>query len=294
MDRAEALKLLSATAPDDRLRAARALCRTATEQDIPVLEVALAGETQRWIKGALLKALQSLRPGPDAAFVQAGSETDEERMIEQIYAEAVEDTTHRLVHEISAIIGRLDVYAGSEFSSWRGSRTRTEWSRLQQLVGAIDRLSQAAAAPEYSDFNLVDVIEKVVFSECTGQETKVAFAGPKPLLVFGAAELIQIIVGNAVRNALEAVTDLPMLERILVTWGETDVDYWIAILDRGRGLPETTQNVFEIGATTKRGHLGMGLALARQAALSMTGRISLTPRKDGGARFEVRWPKSSV
>ena len=47
----------------------------------------------------------------------------------------------------------------------------------------------------------------------------------------------------------------------------------------------------EIGSTTKAGHLGMGLATAQQALISLGGSVRLIPA-ERGVRFEMRWPKA--
>ena len=98
--------------------------------------------------------------------------------------------------------------------------------------------------------------------------------------------LIQIIFCNAVRNAIEATTEAGALNPVVVNWGTTDRDFWIVVLDDGPGIPIGLSRAFDIGTTTKKEHLGMGLALARQAALSLNGKISLSPRNGKGARFE--------
>ena len=41
---------------------------------------------------------------------------------------------------------------------------------------------------------------------------------------------------------------------IVITWGETDVDYWVAVLDRGAGSDRSqSESAFGIGKTTKKG-----------------------------------------
>ena len=76
----------------------------------------------------------------------------------------------------------------------------------------------------------------------------------------------------------------------MVSWGTTDVDNWVSIVDVGIGFKGNVQRAFDIGTTTKAGHHGMGLAIANQAIVSMGGGIILVPN-ERGVRFEMRWPK---
>jgi signal transduction histidine kinase len=294
MDRTEALKSLSAKAADDRLRGARSLARSGISEDLPVLKVALFNETNRWVKSALRKVISALQSETPVTPVQIGAEGEDERVVDQIYAEAVEETTLRLVHEIRSILGRLDVCASSEIQNYAQSRTKAEWKRLQELLGAIDKLSQAASAAVYNEFDFAGLLEEIIISENSGTDLAIECAGPKPLVILGSRSLVHLVVANAVRNAIEATTGMATREPIVVNWDTTDREYWIAILDRGPGLPPAMHNIYEIGATTKKGHLGMGLALAKQAALSLSGKIFLTPRDQGGTRFEFRWPHVSL
>jgi signal transduction histidine kinase len=290
MDRGEALSLIEAPAPDDRLRGARCLVRTCVPDDSSSLRAALSKETNKWVKTALKKALKSVDiDGPTP--IEAGADDEEERIVEQITAEAVEETTRRLVHEIRPVLGRLELAARSEISNYEESQTKTQWERLNRLIAFIDTLSRAASSPIYKEFDLPTVITALIAAETPNAGPAVRCSGPQPFLVLSDATFIEIIVANAIRNAVEASVDLHHTEPIVVTWDATDRDYWIAVLDRGCGLPAGSQKIFEIGSTTKKGHFGMGLATAKQAALSLNGRISFLPRDGGGVRFEFRWPK---
>ena len=294
MKRSEALARLGAQSSDDRLRAARCLARQGAQEDVAALQKALRNETNRWAKSAMQKAIAILGKDPAPTAISIGAEGEDERGWEQISAHAVEETTQRLVHELRPVVGRLDVYASREIKNYATSRTKAEWSRLRDLLQAIDKLGQAASAPIYSEFDFIELLDRIIASEIDGVRTKIEVAGPKPFVTLGSCELIHLIVSNAVRNAIEATEGLESTEPIVVGWGETDRDYWISILDRGKGFPQGFAKIFEIGTTTKKDHLGMGLALARQAALSLNGSITLSPRKPGGAKFEFRWPRVSM
>ena len=105
--------------------------------------------------------------------------------------------------------------------------------------------------------------------------------------------LVRLVVCNGIRNALEAVATANPTEPhlIIINWGETDVDYWVAILDRGAGIVGPLDAAFEIGKSTKQGHSGFGLAVARQAIETLGGTVRLEPGADGGARYEARWER---
>jgi signal transduction histidine kinase len=294
MNRSEALAHLGANSSDDRLRAARFLARQGTPIDVQALQQALRTETNRWAKSAMQKAIGILGKEHAPAELSIGVEGEDDRGIEQIAAEAVEETTQRLVHELRPVVGRLDVYASREIPNYATSKTKTEWTRLSDLLKAIDRLGQAASSPVYSEFDFAELLERIIASEVHGLETKIEMAGTKPFVTLGSSELLHLIASNAVRNAIEATEGLESTEPIVVSWGETDRDYWLSILDRGKGFPQGFAKIFEIGTTTKINHLGMGLALVRQAALSLNGHITLSPREPSGAKFEFRWPRGSV
>ena len=288
MDRREGLQLLHSATPDDRLRAARGLARTCTEEDVPALRLAFAAENNRWVRSALARAIASVQVGPPVAQSSTDAESDEERILEQIYAEAVEETTKRLVHELRPILGRLGVCASAEIERYDKSRTKVEWDRLREFLNIIDSLSQAASPAVYCEFDLAATIEETLAGKRGDHPLAIECAGTKPLVILGASSYIQLILANAVRNALDASKDMPVKEPIVVTWGSTDRDFFLTVLDRGCGLPAATQRIFEIGATTKKDHLGMGLALARQAATSLNGKITIGPREPSGTRFEFR------
>jgi len=78
---------------------------------------------------------------------------------------------------------------------------------------------------------------------------------------------------------------------VTISWGDTDVDYWLAVVDHGGGLTGPIETAFEIGNSTKKDHIGFGLAIARQAVETMIGSLSLEPAKHGGALYTARWRK---
>ena len=93
------------------------------------------------------------------------------------------------------------------------------------------------------------------------------------------------------RNAVDALEGVRLPEgahAIIVAWGQTDIDYWITVIDKGKGLELRSDAAFDTGNTTKKGHPGMGLSIARRAMDSLEGTADLETKEDG-THFELRW-----
>ncbi len=122
----------------------------------------------------------------------------------------------------------------------------------------------------------------------------VSTIGSRPFIIKSDPSLVRMVVVNGIRNAVEAqqaASVQPNLHDVTISWGETDVDYWLAVLDHGGGVNGPIETAFEIGNSTKKNHIGFGLAIARQAVETMIGSLALEPAKDGGAVYTARWRK---
>lgn len=297
MKREEALSALRSRALDKRLEAARSLITLAKPGDAASMQEALASETVVWVQSALKRALARI----NRAVGPSTSEADLEEIVpaeaaEQIRTIAVNNVTRQIVHEIAPVVGVLRIHAQAEIANYSDSNTQQQIERLSSWLDALDRLSSAAVAPKLAEFDLSETVRKTADGETAARHTRVDLAGPSPLLLVGDRSLIELALSNGIRNALEAAEQMDGagdLPPVVVSWGETDRDFWIAVLDRGMGPPEAASRAFEIGTTTKKGHLGMGLATARQAMQSLGGEVALSLRGEGGgARFDLRWPKT--
>jgi signal transduction histidine kinase len=295
MDRNEALQLITDGNPRQRLQAARFLAANAEEQDHAALQAARRREADVWISAALDRAIRRSQSGVTGreASRSVHADFDEEAAYAEVYAQAVEETTQRLVHELRRFVGTARFYAEEEIPDYDRSKTKTELNQLASLMDAVEKLGRAAAAPAIEEFDLGQLISSIA-DTARNSRIGIELAGPQPLLCLGDRELVALVVRNGLINAIEASAALEgsTLPPVVVNWNETDDDYWIVALDRGIGLPVKTRNLFEVAVTNKDGgHLGMGLALAERAALSMNGSLNLSERSGGGAHFEFRWPK---
>lgn len=107
--------------------------------------------------------------------------------------------------------------------------------------------------------------------------------------------LVQLLV-NLIRNAIDAMREVPAAERQLSisATASGDGEVLIAVADRGRGLPPlAAEQLFAPFVTTKDEGLGLGLAICRSVAESHQGRLWATDNAGGGATFHLALPLAS-
>lgn len=288
------LRRLHSGSNRERLEAARFFAEQASPAHEQQLREALANEGVLWIKAALRRAIARLAPNDETIRVPSIDRDDlPAGFAAQVHAEALQTTTSQLIHEIEPVLGTLRLAAETEVPNFDGSATRTSLDRLDSLLAALSRLRHAATAPKIDECPLDEIIQGCIQSTTIPEGIKVLKSGPQPCVVDCDASLVSLACTNGLRNAIEATVavggDLSRLP-ITIAWGTTNTDCWISILDTGIGFKGNLQRAFEMGSTTKAGHLGMGLATAKQAVGSMGGQVLLAPN-ERGVRFEMRWPK---
>ena len=211
----------------------------------------------------------------------------------QIMNRAVETVTGLLLHEIASPIGLVRKAASDEVPNFERSRTKRYLDNLDRIWDGISQLKSASTPPKSEEFDLAELLEEIIASETTDRNIDVSPQGQKPMLITSDPRLLQLAICNGVRNAIEAVIESGSNDphAVVVTWGETDVDYWITIIDRGPGVVGPIEPAFEIGKTTKQGHSGFGLAIARQAMETLSGHVTLQPAVSGGTHYVLRWAR---
>jgi PAS domain S-box-containing protein len=107
-----------------------------------------------------------------------------------------------------------------------------------------------------------------------------------------AVQLQQVLV-NLVRNALEAIrrnaTDQQDRNVTVVTQSIGD-HVEAAVLDRGPGLGEDIDRIFDAFFTTREDGMGLGLRISQSIAEAHKGRLLAANRPDGGAVFRLQLP----
>lgn len=108
-------------------------------------------------------------------------------------------------------------------------------------------------------------------------------------------DIVQIeqVLLNLVRNALDALMEVPTAQRrLVIRTGRQGGDHiQMDIIDSGPGIaPEVLEHLFEPFFTTKQSGMGMGLVISETIVKDHNGRIEATTLDQGGSRFSVILP----
>ena len=115
-----------------------------------------------------------------------------------------------------------------------------------------------------------------------------------PCVIDGDQVLLEQVLVNLVRNAMDALTETPpATRRMTIRSAVRAADVEVSVCDTGPGLPaEIMGTLFTPFVTTKTKGLGVGLTIARTIVEAHDGTIDARENLNGGATFTVTLPRS--
>ena len=279
--------------PSIRLAAARELVTADLSDSIGTIRRFRRTESDSWVLAALDRAIAKWESEAGAASTGEGWITvPDVGDLEDIRADAIQDVTRTLLHEIRPLVGAADSAARDDIpGNYPETETARCLRRLRELLAAIQTLHDASASPKIREFDLADLVRNEIAAGGYSED-QVLSTRADSVVVVGDPDLLKLALQNAIRNAVEASE--PTQTRVIVNCGATSHDAWVAVLDDGIGLPESSDRVWEPGITkkSKDKHFGWGLPIAQRAVHSFGASIRLQPREHGGTVCEIRWSQS--
>jgi len=112
--------------------------------------------------------------------------------------------------------------------------------------------------------------------------------------VYADRVMIEQVLLNLTKNAIEAMREVPAAQRELRIEGRVNLDdeVEVRVADRGAGLTSAQQGqLFSPFFTTKNDGLGIGLAICRSIIEYHKGRLFFEPREGGGSIFGFTLPR---
>jgi signal transduction histidine kinase len=191
----------------------------------------------------------------------------------------------------------------------------TEPRNLMEAIASIDRIARCAHAADEtlerirSLFErgsldkreasvpdmMSEVVVRLVHEAPHKREIPIAwhFDENLPKVSVDPIEIQEVFI-NLISNAIEAMEDssIPPLVRIRATVTDND-EILVQVIDNGPGVSDT-ERIFDAFVTTKDKGMGIGLAVSRSIVEAHCGRIWAENNPDGGARFSVALPLSSL
>ncbi|WP_202845428.1 sensor histidine kinase [Luteimonas saliphila] len=113
--------------------------------------------------------------------------------------------------------------------------------------------------------------------------------------VYADKVMVEQVLLNLVKNAIEAMREIPPAQRELRIEGRVNLDdeVEVRVLDRGGGLDAAeSEQLFSPFFTTKTDGLGIGLAICRSIIEYHEGRLFFEPRPGGGSVFAFTLPRA--
>jgi signal transduction histidine kinase len=161
-----------------------------------------------------------------------------------------------------------------------------------------DMVARTEWSPVPLDANtIVQDVSVLIASDAVLRNVSVSYQYAKgPLTVVGNKIDLEQVLLNVVTNAMDAVADRAVAERVVSvqTRRDTAGSAQIVVHDRGGGLPAGAEDqIFEPFVTTKPTGMGMGLAVARSLVDDHGGRIRAANHPAGGAVLTISLPIAS-
>lgn len=294
MTRNQALSNLLSESAHDRFNAARTLSKIAESEDLQTLLKARHAERDSYVLRQIEAAIDSCSKRM-TALEREDTDQYKEESKSRAKASAIEWISGILLHEIGSKLGLIALSASREVPNFNVSKTGRYVKNLQSIFDAIEQLRSASIKPSIEQFDLAELIDDVAFVENEGHAADISYVGMRPFLVTGSKQLLRLALCNGIRNGIEAAAaikreaSVESIAHLVITWGKTDREFWISVVDDGPGLAGSAATSFGIGKSTKPNHAGFGLAIASQALETLGGLINLSASPGGGAKYEIRW-----
>ncbi|MCE7031693.1 ATP-binding protein [Lysobacter sp. GX 14042] len=210
---------------------------------------------------------------------------------------------HELNQPLAAIVNylngslRLVGQAGGPVQVERALQAaRTQAEHASAVIGRVREFVRARE-PRRSAHRLggiADTVLELLRLEAERQQLCIELALPEDLPeVYADRVMVEQVLLNLVKNAIEAMRETPAERRALRVEGRVnlDGDVEVRVIDRGSGLSKAQQDqLFSPFFTTKADGLGIGLAICRSIIEYHEGRMFFEPAPGGGSVFGFTLP----
>ncbi|MBV1919423.1 MAG: PAS domain S-box protein [Pseudomonadales bacterium] len=217
---------------------------------------------------------------------------------------ALGQMTTTIAHEINQPLAVITSYAGTLIRSLgveskagvMAKNIEDQAMRAGKIIWRMRQFSRLGKF-ELSPLDLKEVIEESlswVSLDTRGQDIQLSVDLPvEPLQVKGDRTLLEQVIINLVRNAIQSMKDMPIPHDVSIRGfhDATQHQVVVEIADRGCGLPtQVAIDVFQPFFTTTPEGLGLGLAITQSILERHHGKLWSSARTMGGTTFSFSVP----
>lgn len=181
----------------------------------------------------------------------------------QVWAGMAKETAHQLGTPLSSMMAWVAHLEQQDIDPMIPKEMHKDLERLEKIT---DRFSKIGSGAKLIEADLAETIEsnlnylKARLSQKVDIQYKLS--GERPLLVRHNASLIEWVIENICKNAVDAMEGIGVLNihvQEVAEWVHID------IADTGKGLtPKQFKTIFEPGYSTKKRGWGLGLTLVKR------------------------------
>ncbi|MAP23959.1 MAG: hypothetical protein CMM87_00275 [Rickettsiales bacterium] len=212
-----------------------------------------------------------------------------------------------MAHEMNTPLAMITMSAGSLEKKFENHNEKEITQSLSAIFKAVQRLSnftrlmlmtarETIFSMPVTQLDLTRVVEETIadFPLDINQQHLISFkADHKSIFVKANAELVRAILTNLIKNAIEAMNEMPADQQRIVIELKVDSfyhDILLIVRDSGPGIPaDKLGKIFEPLYTTKAHGSGVGLSFCKAAMEYMNGTIYCFSDIKKGTEFVLRF-----
>jgi two-component system sensor histidine kinase DctS len=239
----------------------------------------------------------------DVSLIRASQRRERQHMLELAHVSrlaSMGEMATVIAHEINQPLAAIALYSAAGLRTLNGECDRSKmetWleainaqaKRASEIVKRVRRFVQKGE-PQFGpvDLNLIArETAALVDPEARSQGVEIVLELAKGLPpVKGDRVLLEQVVFNLVRNAMDAVLAQPGERQVTLRTAFDAQQVYVEISDTGLGVdPALGEHIFDSFVTSKQGGLGMGLTISRSIIEDHAGSLRYTQNPGGGATF---------
>lgn len=262
---------LQSDAPSDRARAASWLVQHPNDIAARELMQALQAETVPRLRRTLVQVLEMRQRSQVARDSSRGAaERSGERAI---VSDKQVDIAALIRHELSPAVGWIRLAAEDEVLNFASSATNDAVRKLRRRIDGLVAIVKASEQLNLQRVSLPHVLLDNWPDPQTSPELEPS-TSDSTVDIATDEGLFSILLSNVFQNAIDASLDAADQPNVQISWGYTDLNYWVRITNPFNGERFVLDDVLAVGSTSKMAHQGQGLALvllvAERLGISVT------------------------